>query len=160
MAAEQGLAQAQHNLGVMYVNGEGVPQNSAEAARWSRMAAEQGLAQAQFNLGLMYAKGDGVPKDHAEAVRWYRMAAEQGDAKAQYNLGVMYVNGEGVPQESRRGGTVVSHGCRAGVCRGAVQPGRYVLPRERGFPRMTSRRCGGIAWLPSREMPGRSTTWA
>tara|TARA_R110002153_G_scaffold61234_2_gene165353 strand:+ start:293 stop:667 length:375 start_codon:yes stop_codon:yes gene_type:complete len=32
--AEQGNARAQFNLGVMYSNGDGVPQNYAEAVRW------------------------------------------------------------------------------------------------------------------------------
>ena len=62
-AAEQGFAQAQCNLGVMYANGDGVPQDAAQAVEWYRKAAEQGLAMAQYNLGYMYAKGEGVPKD-------------------------------------------------------------------------------------------------
>ena len=76
--AEQGDADAQYNLGVMYENGRGVPQNDAEAVKWYRKAAEQGLASAQNNLGLMYANGRGVPQNDAEAVKWYRKAAEQG----------------------------------------------------------------------------------
>ena len=40
----------------MYANGEGVPEDHAEAVRWFRLAAEQGDAEAQYNLGLMYAK--------------------------------------------------------------------------------------------------------
>ena len=67
----------------MYDEGEGVPQDDAEAVRWYRLAAEQGDATAQYNLGLMYDEGEGVPQDDAEAVRWYRLAAEQGDASAQ-----------------------------------------------------------------------------
>ena len=67
-AAEQGDATAQFNLGLMYANGEGVPEDDAEAVRWYRMAAEQGLAIAQFNLGVKYDFGEGVPKDGAEAV--------------------------------------------------------------------------------------------
>ena len=97
-AAEQGDATAQFNLGNMYANGEGVPQDDAEAVRWYRLAAEQGLASAQLNLGVMYATGDGVPEDKAETVQWYRQAAEQGLTEAQYNLGVMYGNGQGVPE--------------------------------------------------------------
>ena len=42
--AEQGNAAAQYNLGVMYDNGEGVPQDYAEAAKSYRLAAEQGEA--------------------------------------------------------------------------------------------------------------------
>jgi uncharacterized protein len=96
--AEQGEASAQYNLGIMYANGEGVPENDAEAVKWYRLAAEQGYALAQYNLGVMYANGEGVPENDAEAVKWYRLAAEQGEASAQYNLGVMYANGEGVPE--------------------------------------------------------------
>ncbi len=97
--AEQGDAAAQTFLGVMYENGEIVPQDDAEAARWYRLAAEQGFSVAQMSLGLMYYNGRGVPQDDAEAMRWYRLAAEQGDADAQTGLGFMYDNGTGVPQD-------------------------------------------------------------
>ncbi len=97
--AEQGNAKAQYNLGVMYDNGQGVPQDYAKAVEWYRKAAEQGYADAQYNLGHMYDKGEGVTQDYAKAMGWYRKAAEQGDADAQHNLGVMYGNGQGVPQD-------------------------------------------------------------
>ncbi len=42
--AEQGDASAQTNLGSMYENGRGVPQDDKEAVRWYRLAAVQGLA--------------------------------------------------------------------------------------------------------------------
>lgn len=92
-----GNASAQHNLGIMYNKGQGVPQDYAEAVKWYRKAAEQGVAKAQYNLGIMYDKGQGVPRDYAEAVKWYRRAAEQGVAVAQYGLGVMYYKGHGIP---------------------------------------------------------------
>ena len=97
--AEQGDAEAQFNLGVMYADGEGVPEDDVQAAFWFRKAAEQGVAAAQFNLGVMYAKGEGVPEDDVQAAFWFRKAAGQGDAEAQYNLGVMYDNGRGVPED-------------------------------------------------------------
>ncbi len=93
--AEQGNAEAQYCVGVMY----DVAQGYAEAGRWFRKAAEQGRAEAQHNLSVMYHEGKGVPQDYAEAVRWSRKAAEQGLADAQYNLGLMYAFGQGVPQD-------------------------------------------------------------
>ncbi len=60
--AEQGDADAQYNLGFMYGNGKGVPQDYREAVKWYRKAAEQGLAKAQSNLGFMYGNGKGVPQ--------------------------------------------------------------------------------------------------
>ena len=97
--AEQGDAVAQYNLGLMYDEGQGVPQDYEAAAQWYRRAAEQGYAAAQSNLGVMYAKGQGVLKDDKAAVQWLRRAAEQGLAEAQFNLGLMYAKGEGVPQD-------------------------------------------------------------
>jgi hypothetical protein len=98
--AEQGDAAAQYNLALVYMGGEGVPQDYAEAVKWYRLAVEQGHASAQYNLGLMYEDGEGVLQDYAEAVRWYRLAVEQGHASAQYNLAVHYKNGEGVLQSN------------------------------------------------------------
>ena len=60
LAAEQGLAGAQFNLGLKYDNGEGVIQDDQTAVKWYRLAAEQGLASAQINLGMMYSRGEGV----------------------------------------------------------------------------------------------------
>ena len=81
-AAEQGLAQSQHNLGAMYANGQGVPQDYVEAVKWLRKAAEQGLAQSQHDLGVMYANGQGVPQNYMEACMWWNLAAEQGNEEA------------------------------------------------------------------------------
>jgi uncharacterized protein len=94
--AEQGDANAQYHLALMYIDGEGVLQDYETAVKWYRLAAEQGLAEAQSNLGVMYGKGKGVLQDYKTAVKWYRLAAEQGLAEAQYNLGVMYAKGDGV----------------------------------------------------------------
>ena len=97
--AQQGNPQAQYDLGVMYANGQGVPQDFKEAVKWYKLSAEQENAQAQHILGFMHAYGQGVPQGYKEAVRWYRLSAEQGYAYAQYNLGDLYTNGQGVPQD-------------------------------------------------------------
>ena len=67
----------------MYDNGEGVPENDAEAGRWYRAAAEQGYASAQFNLGLMYANGEGIPENDVLAYAWINLAGAQGVERAQ-----------------------------------------------------------------------------
>ena len=99
LAADQGTAAAQFDLGVRYRDGQGVPRDDAEAIRWFRLAADQGDGHAQRVLGFMSVHGRGVPQDDTEAVRWFRLAADQGDAGARYNLGVMYANGQGVPRD-------------------------------------------------------------
>ena len=79
--AEQGDAQAQHNLASMYNKGEGVSADDTEAVKWYLLAAEQGVSSAQYNLGNAYRNGEGVNQDYSEAKKWYLLAAEQGHAK-------------------------------------------------------------------------------
>jgi hypothetical protein len=81
----------------MYYEGQGVPQDYAEAARWYRKGADQGDAMAEEGLGFLYTEGKGVPLDYSEAIGWYRKAADQGNAKAEYDLGYMYYYGRGAP---------------------------------------------------------------
>ena len=66
-------------LGVMYANGNGVPEDDAEAVRWYRKAAEQGHIEAQYRLGRAYATGEGVPEDYVQAYAWISVAASRGD---------------------------------------------------------------------------------
>ena len=98
--AEQGVANAQFNLGLMYCYGRDIPQDYKTAVKWFTRAAEQGVANAQFNLGRMYHQGRGVPQDYKTALKWYTLAAEQGQANAQVNLGVMYATGKGVIKDN------------------------------------------------------------
>jgi len=93
--AEQGLAIAQFNVGLMHDVGQGVPQNSREASKWYRLAADQGRPDAQYQLGHLHYKQD----DYTEAAKWFRLAAEQGRADAQSSLGAMYAEGEAGPQD-------------------------------------------------------------
>ncbi len=102
--AEQGDADAEVLLGLIYGNGKGVSWDAAEAVKWYRLAAEQGVAVAQLALGAAYFSGVGVPQDYADAVKWARLAADQGNAKAQFLLGSAYALGHGVPQN-----TVMAH---------------------------------------------------
>ena len=81
-AAEQGTAEAQYLLGVMYEKGRGVQQDYAKARKWWGKAAAQGYAEAQCDLGSMYAEGRGVLPDYTMAREWFEKAAAQGDAQA------------------------------------------------------------------------------
>ncbi len=83
MAAEQGHAPAQFNLGVMYRHGQGVSQDYQEALKWYRKAAEQGHAAAQNNLGVLYEVGQGVPQDFARAHMWYSIGVKGSSGEEQ-----------------------------------------------------------------------------
>jgi len=70
--AESGDVEAQFNLGFMYDQGQGVPQNYSKAIKWYRKAADQGHVDAQYFLGTMYVQGQGVPLNYAEATKWLK----------------------------------------------------------------------------------------
>jgi uncharacterized protein len=129
---DQGSADAQDILAVMYFVGDGMPQNRAEAIRLYRLAAEQGNAHAQDTLGFVYLDGVGAQQDYAEAAKWFRMAADQGNIDAQFNLGGMYELGNGVPQDY-----VLAHmWFELGASQGT---GQYAIEsRERVEKQMTS----------------------
>jgi len=99
-AAEQGDADGQYNLALMYRNGYGVPNDDVEAVKWYRLSAEQNNVLAQANLGGMYDRGIGVPHDYTEAFKWYKKSAEKGFAPSQALLGYMYELGNGVTKDS------------------------------------------------------------
>ena len=151
-AAEQGNAQAQFNLGVMYGLGQGVPHDDTQAVAWFLKAAEQGNAYAQTNLGVMYKDGRGVAPDDARAVAWYSKAAEQKDAVAQYGLGVMYREGRGVAQDDAE----AAQWFRKAAEQGNLTPNLISASctRKAGALRKTTqKRSNGTARLLSRETP-------
>jgi TPR repeat protein len=96
--AYAGDVNAQVQLGVIYLTGDGVPKDDAEAVKWLRKAADQDSALAERYLAEMYFKGRGVSADNMEAAKLLRMAAEQGDAQSEHNLAVLYTQGLGVPR--------------------------------------------------------------
>jgi len=99
-AADQGFAEAQLALGILYSVGQGVPHDYAAAVAWLRRAAEQGNDVAAAELGhISYLGRCGMPQDHVVAADWFRRAAERGNAMAQHCLATQYRLGQGVPQD-------------------------------------------------------------
>ena len=98
-AAQSGDAEAQYNLGRMYMTAKGAARDYEAAYDWLLKAATRGYAEAQSDLGWMFSNALGVPQDDTEAVKWFRLAAEQNNVSAQNNLGWMLKNGRGCEQD-------------------------------------------------------------
>jgi TPR repeat protein len=86
--AARGNTHAQMKLGIMYLRGQGVPQDYRLALEWWHKAAEHGNANAQCNLGFMYLDGVAVPRDAVVAHMWFNLAAGAGhkDARAKRDI--------------------------------------------------------------------------
>ena len=101
--AEAGDPASQTNLGFLYYEGKGVPQNYEEALKWYRKAALTGYPDAAFNLGVAYTEGKGVTPDKSQALHWYQLAADSGYAPAQVILGNIYFRGDGITVDQKTG---------------------------------------------------------
>ena len=98
-AGEKGSAHAMYYLGGIYAKGEGVPPDSAEAAKWYRRFADQrnGGTRAEFRtarnaIGDLCGDPDLPAYDYVEAIKRYSDNAKLGDAVAQRKLGERLVN--------------------------------------------------------------------
>ncbi len=82
--AEKGDAYAQFELGKLYQEGDGVPQDDAQAEKWLTKSAEQNDVDAQFYLGLVYRlRGvNHVAKYNIIAYMWFDIAAANDDDRA------------------------------------------------------------------------------
>ena len=84
--AKQGDVKEQFDLALMYIDGDGVPKDVKEAARWLRLSADHGYARSQLLLSTMYLIGRGVPEDSSEAARLLHLGLAQAAASADPSL--------------------------------------------------------------------------
>ena len=73
----KGILSGQYYLGLMLMEGRGVPRDDNKALAWFRKAAGKGSFIGQYFVGLMYKEGRGVTRDDKEALAWFRKAAEK-----------------------------------------------------------------------------------
>jgi TPR repeat protein len=77
LAGGVGSARAMAEIGLLYINGEGVTQDYAKAREWYEKAADKGGALGMFRLGRLYH----LTQDYAKAREWYEKAADKGDTR-------------------------------------------------------------------------------
>ena len=77
--AETGNVPAMFNLGIMYQNGLGTPEDPEPAYAWYRRAADTGDGDALYMTGWCMENGYGVGNP---ALEWYEKAAEAGSEEA------------------------------------------------------------------------------
>jgi hypothetical protein len=100
--AEEGNAEAQKILGIMYDYGHGVEKDQERALEWYLRAASQGQVSVQYQVGAKYFRGEGTYRNYEEAAIWWERAANGGQVDAQFNLGLMYFRGLSVEPDNTR----------------------------------------------------------
>lgn len=97
--AEKGDSDAQFELGLRMLTGEGLKKDEKKGAEWLEKAANQKHLRAQFIMGSLYEDGIGMKRNDALAFEWFRRAAENGFAPAQHAVAMGYDLGKGVKQD-------------------------------------------------------------
>ncbi len=98
--AERGEADAQFELGLRMITGEGVKKDLEAGVKSIELAAKQKHLRAQHVMGTLHEDGVGVKQDPAKAAEWYRTSGELGFALSQHSLAVLYETGKGVKKDS------------------------------------------------------------
>lgn len=111
---EKGNAESCNTLGVMFVVGEGVATNKAEAAQLFAKSCDSGLAAACGNVGFLKLNGDGVPKDAAGALTSFVKACGDGHATSCTAAAKQLFFARGVPKDENRAVKLWFHGCKGG----------------------------------------------
>ncbi|WP_395737841.1 tetratricopeptide repeat protein [Prosthecobacter sp.] len=100
--ADRGDADAQFEIGLRKLTGEGVKKNVEEGIKFVEKAAKQKHLRAQHVMGTIYEDGVGVKQDLAKAAEWYRTSAELGFALSQHSLASLYEEGKGVKKDTAK----------------------------------------------------------
>ncbi len=100
--ADRGDADAQFELGLRMITGEGVKKNLEQGVKNLEKAAKQKHLRAQHVLATLYEDGAGVKKDLSKAAEWYRSSAEMGFALSQHSLAALYEEGKGVKKDTAK----------------------------------------------------------
>ena len=153
--AQRGDATAQNELGLLYYEGKGVPQNHRKAKEWFDKAVEQGHPGAQVNLGTLYLRGEGAPQSSQMALFWFGRAAAQEDALAFAKLGMMYTQGRGVLQDFIQAHMWYNLSAAHGEPRSAEA--RDALAKQMTFSQVAEAQRLAREWSPREEKPRKTT---
>lgn len=93
---------AQNALGIAYLNGLGVAQDSTMAIKCLEEAGRCGSANAYYNLGLLMKNAPHDRQDFAKALRYFETGAKSGALNCCYLAGYMYYKGLGCEQNYKR----------------------------------------------------------
>lgn len=120
-ASEMGNADAQCNLGICYLKGEGAEQNRLKAEQYFRKAAAQKNPKATYYLGVFASYN----KNFTEAFSYFSQASKLGDSEATFMLGHFYYNGNIVDKNTTEAIKLYTQAANAGSAEAQFLLGRH-----------------------------------
>lgn len=141
-AARHDVPEACNLLGLMHLNGIGVPQRPALAAGFLQRAAARGLKEACYTLGNLMFNGIGVPVDAVRASDLLLQAAELHHLPALRTLGLLHCLAEhGSTQNA------VALYCLRLAAQGGDALSQYLLATQLLQQSAAAQQAEGLHWL-------------
>jgi TPR repeat protein len=152
-ASDQGNARAMTNLGLLYWDGNGVPQDLSITRALFEKAAKLGYAAADNDLGIMDSD-EHTPEGDAAAVVLYQKAIGLGYKWAYNGLAIMYEEGRGVPEDAAKAEKYYEVAWAAGA-KGAAPNLCALMLREQRYTQAIS----WCAKTPDKPVPDYNMAW-
>ncbi|MBP9694131.1 MAG: sel1 repeat family protein [Alphaproteobacteria bacterium] len=100
--ANEKFPPAAHYLGLCFLTGNGIVQNTDHAVRYIQIAADRGFTPAQVTLGYLYENGIGFPTNLRLAASLYQQSIKYNNALGFFLLAQCYEYAKGVPENLRK----------------------------------------------------------
>jgi TPR repeat protein len=142
-AAALGYAPAYKRLAELYLYGQGVAVDEAEAVRWLTHSADAGDLESRYSLGYMIYTGRGAEQDSAQAAYHWRIAGNAGHADSLANLGTLYFYGDGVDEDRVEATRLFGLAAREGSCEGRL---KLAVAYKHGFGTTCDERAA-LQWM-------------
>ena len=84
--ANEGVSNAQYNVGLMHHNGLGTKQDFKQAYKWLLKSSEQGNLNSIRLISAMYALGNGIDKNFVRSYMWAKIGADNNDQNSKILL--------------------------------------------------------------------------
>ena len=124
MAAAKKHPLANYNLALLFLTGDGKPENPLSRRDAHALCRRGRRAAAQYDLGTLYATGTGVEPNAFEAAKWIGKAAAAGHPEAQVDYAVMLFRGQGVPVDQKRGAEISAPAAEKGLASAQIRLAR------------------------------------
>jgi len=101
-------------VGLIYMNGVGMPRDPEKAIQYWQRACSDGWPRGCGDLGEAYLFGRGAEENPEAAARSFTQACEADYQPSCTTLGLMYRRGHGVPKDEVRASRLISAACDSG----------------------------------------------
>lgn len=126
-AAKAGDAEAQAEMGLLFLLGAGRDKNPARAFEWFRSSSKGGSAEGHYQLGVAYMRGTGTRVNSYNAAAAFRRAAELGHPDGMYEYGRALGEGRGIATNKELSEEWLKKASAAGSGAAALALGREAL---------------------------------